>query len=80
MKSVLNLVFELLNPRRAHSSATARRLGAEMCKELKTKVLRLEPPTSNGPAVHPEGHTGLLTASVTQQDGFDNKKTTQTVC
>ncbi|XP_042345131.1 yrdC domain-containing protein, mitochondrial [Plectropomus leopardus] len=28
-----------------------------MCKELKTKVLRLLPPTSNGPSVQPEGYT-----------------------
>lgn len=28
-----------------------------MCKELKTKVLRLMPATSNGPSVHQESHT-----------------------
>uniref|UniRef100_A0A8D2ZVT9 Threonylcarbamoyl-AMP synthase n=1 Tax=Scophthalmus maximus TaxID=52904 RepID=A0A8D2ZVT9_SCOMX len=40
-----------------HRAAAARRLGADMCKELKTKVLRLLPPTSNGPTVRREGHT-----------------------
>lgn len=48
---------ELLGSRGAHSSAVARRHGTEMCKELKTKVLRLLPPTSNGPSVQHEGHT-----------------------
>ncbi|XP_010729920.2 threonylcarbamoyl-AMP synthase isoform X1 [Larimichthys crocea] len=57
MKSVCNVAVELLQSRGAHSSAAARRLGAEMCKELKTKVLRLMPATSNGPCVHQESHT-----------------------
>ncbi|KAM9352831.1 threonylcarbamoyl-AMP synthase [Symphorus nematophorus] len=59
MKPVCNVAVELFLSRGAHShsSAAARRLGAEMCKELKTKVLRLLPPTSNGPSVHQEGHT-----------------------
>ncbi|XP_044062636.1 yrdC domain-containing protein, mitochondrial [Siniperca chuatsi] len=57
MKSVCNIAVELIKPRGAHSSAAARRLGGEMCKELKTKVLRLLPPTSNGPSVHQEGQT-----------------------
>ncbi|TDH11525.1 hypothetical protein EPR50_G00061800 [Perca flavescens] len=56
MKSVCNIAVELIKSRRAHSSATARRLGEEMCKELKTKVLHLLPPTSNGPSVQQEGH------------------------
>ncbi|TKS82359.1 YrdC domain-containing protein, mitochondrial [Collichthys lucidus] len=30
-----------------------------MCKELKTKVLRLMPATSNGPSVHQESHTDV---------------------
>lgn len=34
-----------------HSLAAARRQGTDMCKELKTKVLRLLPQTSNGPTV-----------------------------
>ncbi|XP_045900347.1 yrdC domain-containing protein, mitochondrial isoform X1 [Micropterus dolomieu] len=54
MRSVCNIAVELLKSRGAHSSAEARRLGGEMCKELKTKVLRLLPPTSNGPS---EGQT-----------------------
>lgn len=58
MKSVCNIAVELLKSRHAHSSAAARRLGGEMCKELKTKVLRLVPPTSNGPSVHQDGQTG----------------------
>ncbi|XP_056299994.1 yrdC domain-containing protein, mitochondrial [Pseudoliparis swirei] len=57
MKSVCKVAFELFISGRAHSSASARRLGGEMCKELKTKVLRLLPPTSNGPCVHQEGQT-----------------------
>ncbi|XP_076592472.1 threonylcarbamoyl-AMP synthase isoform X1 [Chaetodon auriga] len=58
MKSVLNVAAELLKSRAANSSAAARRLGGEMCKELKTKVLRLSPATPNGPSVHQESHTG----------------------
>nr|XP_046254979.1 yrdC domain-containing protein, mitochondrial [Scatophagus argus] len=49
MKSVGYIAVDLLKSRGAHSSAAARRLGGEMCKELKTKVLRLCPPNSNGP-------------------------------
>ncbi|XP_054478038.1 yrdC domain-containing protein, mitochondrial [Anoplopoma fimbria] len=57
MKCFCMIAVELIKPRSAHSSASARRLGGEMCKELKTKVLRLLPPTSNGPCVHQEGQT-----------------------
>ncbi|XP_034554277.1 yrdC domain-containing protein, mitochondrial [Notolabrus celidotus] len=57
MKSVCNIAVELLKSPGSHSSAAARRLGGEMCKELKTKVLHLLPPTSNGPTVHQEGQT-----------------------
>lgn len=59
MKLVYSLAAELVSSRAAHGSASARRLGADMCKELKTKVLRLLPPTSNGPAVNQaESRTG----------------------
>uniref|UniRef100_A0A8C6TGD3 Threonylcarbamoyl-AMP synthase n=1 Tax=Neogobius melanostomus TaxID=47308 RepID=A0A8C6TGD3_9GOBI len=37
--------------RGTHGLAAARRQGPDMCKELKTKVLRLLPQTSNGPTV-----------------------------
>ncbi|CAJ1062704.1 yrdC domain-containing protein%2C mitochondrial [Xyrichtys novacula] len=57
MRSVCNLVVEVVNSRRSHSSAAAHRLGAVMCKELKTKVLSLLPPTSNGPSAHTESRT-----------------------
>lgn len=57
MKSVFNFAVELLKSRGSHSSAAAQTLGGEMCKELKTKVLRLLPQTSNGPSVHQEGQT-----------------------
>ncbi|KAK9514109.1 hypothetical protein VZT92_027598 [Zoarces viviparus] len=57
MKSVCNVAVELIRSGRAHSSASARPLGGDMCKELKTKVLRLLPPTSNGPCVHQESQT-----------------------
>nr|XP_020445713.1 yrdC domain-containing protein, mitochondrial [Monopterus albus] len=52
MKSVCNIAVELIKYRRAHSSTASRWLREEMCKELKTKVLRLPPPTA-----HQEGHT-----------------------
>ncbi|XP_026173510.1 threonylcarbamoyl-AMP synthase [Mastacembelus armatus] len=57
MKSVCNIAVKLIKFRRVYSSAAAHRLGAEMCKELKTSVMRLLPPTSNGPvpAARPEG-------------------------
>ncbi|XP_068616455.1 threonylcarbamoyl-AMP synthase [Brachionichthys hirsutus] len=55
MKAVNKIALELFQFRAAHSSASARRLEGEMCKELKTKVLRLCPPTSNGPSGHQEG-------------------------
>ncbi|XP_041798900.1 yrdC domain-containing protein, mitochondrial [Chelmon rostratus] len=57
MKLVCNIAAELLKSRAAHISAAARRLGGEMCKELKTKVLRLLPPTSNGPCAPQESRT-----------------------
>ncbi|XP_075962818.1 threonylcarbamoyl-AMP synthase-like [Anarhichas minor] len=57
MKSVCKVAVELIRSGRAHSSASARPLGGDMCKELKTKVLRLLPPTSNGPCVHQESQT-----------------------
>lgn len=54
MKLVCNVAAALVKSRGFHSSAFTRRLGTEMCKELKTKVLRLLPPTSNGPTVPDE--------------------------
>ncbi|XP_039973146.1 yrdC domain-containing protein, mitochondrial [Xiphias gladius] len=57
MRSVCNAAVELIKSRGAHSSAAARRLGADMCKELRTKVLRLLPPTPSGPTAHREGQT-----------------------
>ncbi|XP_010793211.1 threonylcarbamoyl-AMP synthase [Notothenia coriiceps] len=57
MRPVCNIAVELIKSRRAHSSAAARRLGGEMCKELKTKVLRLLPQSCSGPSVHQEGFT-----------------------
>lgn len=64
MKLLYNIAAVSLKTARAHSSAArpaaARRLGDDMCKELRTKVLRLLPATSNGPSVHSEGHTGQL--------------------
>lgn len=57
MKSVFNIAVKLFNFRGAHSSA-AQTLRGDMCKELKTKVLRLLPPTSNGPSLHQEDQTG----------------------
>ncbi|XP_074538806.1 threonylcarbamoyl-AMP synthase [Halichoeres trimaculatus] len=57
MKSVFNFAAELLKSRGSYSSVAAQRLEGEMCKELKTKVLRLLPQTSNGPSVHQEGQT-----------------------
>ncbi|XP_047455617.1 yrdC domain-containing protein, mitochondrial [Mugil cephalus] len=67
MKSVRVIAVEFIKSRAAYSSATARGLGAEMCKELKTTVLRLSPPTSNGPASLQEGQTdgaGILACTV----------------
>lgn len=65
MKLLYNITAVFLKTARAQSSAAepaaaARHLGADMCKELRTKVLRLLPATSNGPSVHSEGHTGQL--------------------
>lgn len=54
MKSVRRLAVKLLESTRVHSSAAARPHGAEMCKELKTKVLRL---SCNGPLVPQEAQT-----------------------
>ncbi|XP_070691673.1 threonylcarbamoyl-AMP synthase isoform X2 [Pempheris klunzingeri] len=51
MKSACNVAVELVR------SGGARRLGGEMCKELKTKVLRLLPQTCNGPSVQQEERT-----------------------
>ncbi|XP_028281649.1 threonylcarbamoyl-AMP synthase [Parambassis ranga] len=67
MKSVCSIAAEIITSRGSHSSAAARRLGAEMCKELKTKVLRLMPHAANGPMVHQEGQTDgaeILTCTV----------------
>lgn len=51
---------KLVGFRRSHSLPAARRLEAEMCKELKTKLLRLMPQTSNGPTIHQEIQTGTF--------------------
>lgn len=51
MRPVCSVAAGLIRPRAAQRSAAA-----EMCKELKTKVLRLLPQTSNGPSLHQEGH------------------------
>ena len=58
MKSVCNLAVQLIKSSGAHSSAAARRHEAKMCKELKTKVLHLSLPTSNGPSIRQESQTG----------------------
>ncbi|KAI3361221.1 hypothetical protein L3Q82_013416 [Scortum barcoo] len=52
MRPVCIVAAGLIRPGAAQRSAAA-----EMCKELKTKVLRLLPQTCNGPSVHQEGHT-----------------------
>ncbi|KAM6995429.1 threonylcarbamoyl-AMP synthase [Tautogolabrus adspersus] len=57
MRSVFSFAVKLIKSRGAHGSVSAQRLGGEMCKELKTKVLRLLPPTSNGPSVHQGSQT-----------------------
>ncbi|KAM9851993.1 threonylcarbamoyl-AMP synthase [Aulostomus maculatus] len=57
MKSLCHLAVNLIKSRRAHSSAAAPRHGTEMCKELKTKVLRLSPLNCNGPLVSAEAQT-----------------------
>ncbi|XP_029928155.1 threonylcarbamoyl-AMP synthase [Myripristis murdjan] len=57
MRSVFNIGVGLIKSRGAHSSAVDPRPRAKMCKELKTKVLHLLPPTSNGPSAQHEGHT-----------------------
>ncbi|MEQ2270492.1 hypothetical protein XENORESO_018716 [Xenotaenia resolanae] len=51
------LAAGLIKFRGSHNSAVARRLEPDMCKVPKTKLLRLVPPTSNGPVVHQETHT-----------------------
>ncbi|XP_026227039.1 yrdC domain-containing protein, mitochondrial [Anabas testudineus] len=51
MKSVCSFATELFKSRRVHCSAAVCRLQTDMCKELKTPVLRLLPPTCNGPSV-----------------------------
>lgn len=48
---IYSTVIKYFTLRRTHSLVASRRHAAEMCKELKTKVLRLLPPTSNGPCV-----------------------------
>ncbi|KAM9310404.1 threonylcarbamoyl-AMP synthase [Pholidichthys leucotaenia] len=55
MKSVCSFIVKLVH--RSHGSAAARPLGAEMCKELKTKVLRLLPQNPNWAAFHREDRT-----------------------
>ncbi|XP_067457049.1 yrdC domain-containing protein, mitochondrial [Thunnus thynnus] len=57
MKSVCNLAVQLIKSSGAQSSAAARRHEAKMCKELKTKVLHLSSPTSNGPSIRQESLT-----------------------
>lgn len=73
MKLFCTVAVDLLRPRAVNGSAAARRVGADMCKELKTKVLRLLPPTSNGPTVHQEGQTGELTCTWVSVDCFPNR-------
>ncbi|XP_019948813.1 threonylcarbamoyl-AMP synthase [Paralichthys olivaceus] len=58
MKCVRSVAGELIRPGAAPRSAAARRLAADMCKELRTKVLRFLPPTSSGPTVHQEQTDG----------------------
>ncbi|XP_030250041.1 threonylcarbamoyl-AMP synthase [Sparus aurata] len=65
MTSVGSIAVGLVKSRAAHGSAVARRLGTDMCKELKTKVLRLLPPTSNGPSVNQESLTDAEIMSCT---------------
>ncbi|XP_032415047.1 threonylcarbamoyl-AMP synthase [Xiphophorus hellerii] len=57
MRSFVFVAAGLIKYRGSHCSAVAGRLGTEMCKEPKTKLLRLYPPTSNGPTVHQETQT-----------------------
>ncbi|KAM4735716.1 LOW QUALITY PROTEIN: threonylcarbamoyl-AMP synthase [Anableps anableps] len=62
----------LISFRGSHSSAVACRLGSKMCKEPKTKILRLSPPTSNGPTDHQETQTDdseILSCTVKLEDG-----------
>ncbi|KAK2844856.1 hypothetical protein Q5P01_011515 [Channa striata] len=49
MKSACNIAVDFIKSRGVLVPAAAHSLGADMCKELKTKVLRLQPPTANGP-------------------------------
>ncbi|XP_063343263.1 yrdC domain-containing protein, mitochondrial [Pelmatolapia mariae] len=66
MKLVCSIAAVLVNiSRGVHGSVAARRISAEMCKELKTKVLRLLPPTSNGPTVHRDETDGAEILSCT---------------
>ncbi|XP_017270728.3 yrdC domain-containing protein, mitochondrial isoform X1 [Kryptolebias marmoratus] len=52
MTSVGFIAAKLVCFRGGHNSAVARRLEAKMCKEMKTKLLRLLPLTSSRPASH----------------------------
>lgn len=54
MKSISRFAAELIKERAAHSPAAARVLAADMCKELKTKMLRLLHATPNGAALQQE--------------------------
>lgn len=60
MTPVGSIAVKLFGFRRGHNSAVVRRLEAKMCKELKTTLLRLLPPTSNGPATHQDVQTGTF--------------------
>ncbi|XP_072249959.1 threonylcarbamoyl-AMP synthase [Leuresthes tenuis] len=52
MTTVCYFAVELIKFRGACGSAAGRRLGTDMCKVLKTKLLRMVPPTSNWPTIH----------------------------
>lgn len=47
---------------------SCRLAAANMCKELKTKMLRLMPPSSNGPTINEEDHDRTGT------DGFESQE------
>ncbi|XP_028325709.1 threonylcarbamoyl-AMP synthase [Gouania willdenowi] len=65
MKIVYNFTVRLIKLRETHCSTPTRQLGADMCKEMKTKVLQLLPPTSNGPSVDREtNRTEVLETTV----------------
>ncbi|XP_054903310.1 yrdC domain-containing protein, mitochondrial [Poeciliopsis prolifica] len=57
MRSIAFVAAGLIKYRGSYCSAVAGRLRIEMCKEPKTKLLRLYPLTSNGPTVHQETRT-----------------------